>query len=160
MRRVVVLGCAGAGKSVFARRLAARLGAPAVCLDAIWRREWDAANVPAFRALIDEAHRGETWVSDGNFAQATFDIRLPRADLIVWLERPRWLCATRVVLRVFRSGEAHRLEDVAKVLRFIWGFERINRPRIEALIEQFGRHVPLVRLRTETEVERFVVEGA
>ncbi len=131
-----------------------------VCLDAIWRREWGAAEVPAFRALMDQEHGGESWVSDGNFAQATFDIRLPRADLIVWLERPRLLCATRAVLRVFRSGEAHRLGDVAKVLRFIWGFDRINRPRIEALIEQYGRHIPLVRLRTEADIERFVAEAA
>lgn len=160
MRRIVILGCAGAGKSTLARRIGERIAAPVICLDAIWRPGWGPPEVPAFRALLEDAHAGEAWVSDGNFAQATFDIRLPRADLIVWLERSRWVCAARAIRRVFKAGEAHRPKDISKVLRFIWGFNRRNRPLIEGLRLQHAPTTPVRRLRSDAEIEGFLAELA
>lgn len=155
-RRIVVLGCAGTGKTTFSRRLAAVTGAPHICLDDIWRPDWGPPEVPAFRALLGETHAAPAWVSDGNFAQASFDLRLPRADLVIWMERPRQVCAARAVLRTLRPGETHRPGDLGKVLRFIWGFDRINRPRIEALRAEHGAHVPVVRLRSDAETADFL----
>lgn len=37
MKKVIVLGCSGSGKSAFARRLQERTGLPLVCLDNIWK---------------------------------------------------------------------------------------------------------------------------
>ena len=159
MRRVIVLGCAGTGKTTFARALAARIGAQAVVLDDVWQAEWGPEHTPAFRDLLTEAHAGEAWVSDGNFAAVSFDLRLPRADLVVWLERPRWLCLLRAAQRVFRPGEAHRLTDLGKVFAFIWNFDRINRPRIEAALKAHGPNVPIVRLRTNSQVAAFLASG-
>jgi adenylate kinase family enzyme len=106
-----------------------------------------------------DAHAGEAWVSDGNFAQATFDLRLPRADLIVWLDRPRWLCAWRAMRRVLRPGESHRPADLIKVLRFIWSFERINRPRIEGLRQAIAPDVPVVSLKTDAQIANFLARA-
>ncbi len=158
-RRIVLLGCAGAGKSTLGRRLADAIGAPFVCLDAIWRPQWSNADAPAFRALMADAHAAQAWVSDGNFAQATFDLRLPRAEVIVWLDRPRWLCAWRAVRRVLGPGESHRPGDLIKVLRFIWGFERINRPRIEGLRQAIAPDVPVVSLRTDAQIADFLTRA-
>ena len=159
MNRVVVLGCGGAGKTRFARALAERIGGTAVCLDAIWQPGWTADDVPAFREILRAEHAGERWVSDGNFAVASFGIRLPRADLVVWLEPPRLLCAWRAVRRVFRPGEAHRLKGLPDVLKFIWNFERVNRPRIEGLREKLAPQVPVVRLKSDREVAAFLARA-
>ena len=41
MRRVLVIGCGGAGKSTFARELGARTGLPVVHLDRLyWKPGW------------------------------------------------------------------------------------------------------------------------
>ena len=101
-------------------------------------------------------HAGDVWISDGNFADLTFDIRLPRATLIVWLERPRLLCAWRAIARVFRNGEAHKMAQLAKVLMFIWRFDRNNRPRIEQNRLLYGPQLPLVSLRNDAEIEAFL----
>jgi adenylate kinase family enzyme len=152
MTRIVLLGCAGAGKTTLARRLGARTGAPVICLDAVWRPHWGPDDLPRFRSLMAEAHAADAWISDGNFAQATFDLRLPRADLVVWLNRPRRLCAWRAIARTFLPGEAHRPADLLKVLRYIWNFDRINRPLIEAARAAHGARVPVVHLRSDAEI--------
>jgi adenylate kinase family enzyme len=146
VERIVILGCAGSGKTNLARKLGKRTGMPVICLDAIWQPHWDEKNVPAFRALMEKAHGGEEWISDGNFAVATFDIRLPRATLVVWLECSRLSCMWRVVTRVFKPGEAHGIRRLGKVLAFIWNFDRVNRPRIEAMRLSHGPEVPVRRL--------------
>src|SRR5580693_4529846 len=130
MSRIVILGCAGSGKTTLARQLGERTGAPVICLDAIWQSGWNEKDVAVFRALIREVHAGDAWISDGNFAVASFDIRLPRATLVIWLEGSRISCAWRAITRVLKSGEAHRIGKLSEVLAFIWKFDRVNRPRI------------------------------
>jgi hypothetical protein len=127
-----------------------------ICLDAIWQPHWTKDDVPAFRTLMKDAHAGETWISDGNFALATFDIRLPRATLVIWLDRPKLSCALRAIVRIFQPDEEHRIDGLPKVLRFIWNFDQINRPLIEAQRIADGPDVPVVRLRSNREIAAFL----
>ena len=156
MPRIVVLGCAGSGKTTLSRQLGERTGATVICLDDIWRPDWGKDDVPTFRALMKDAHASETWISDGNFALATFDIRLPRANLVVWLDRPKLMCARRSITRVFQKSQQHRIGNLAEVLRFIWNFDRINRPLIEANRIAHGPDVPVRRLTNDREIADFL----
>ena len=156
MARIVILGCAGSGKTTLARQLGERTGAPVICLDNIWQPHWGEKDVPAFRILLTKAHAGEEWISDGNFAVASFDIRLPRATLVIWLERSRLYCAWRAITRVFKPGEAHRIGTLSEVLAFILRFDRVNRPRIEALRVCYGPDVPVCRLTGDRDIAAFL----
>ena len=127
-----------------------------ICLDAVWQPHWGPDDVPNFRTLIKEVHAGETWISDGNFAQVTFDIRLPRATLVLWLDRPKLSCIWRAITRTFSPGTDHRIGDLPKVLRFIQGFDRVNRPRIEAQRIAHGPNVPVCNLTNDREVADFL----
>lgn len=122
----------------------------------MWQAHSEENNVPAFRALLKQAHAGDEWISDGNFALATFDIRLPRATLVIWLERSRLYCASRAIMRVFKGGEPHRIGKLAEVLAFIWKFDRVNRPRIEATRLSHGPDVPVRRLTGGREIVAFL----
>jgi adenylate kinase family enzyme len=154
--RIVILGCAGSGKTTLARRLGELTGAPVICLDEIWQPHWKEQDVPTFRTLIEKAHAGDAWISDGNFAVASFDIRLPRATLVIWLERSKLYCAWRAITRVFKRGEAHRIGKLGEVLAFIEQFDRVNRPRIEGLRVSHGRDVPVLRLTGRGEIADFL----
>jgi adenylate kinase family enzyme len=154
--RIVILGCAGSGKTTLAHRLGERTGAPVICLDEIWQPHWDEKDLPAFRGLLVQAHAGDCWISDGNFAQATFDIRLPRATLIIWLERSRQFCIWHAMTRVFPPVADHRAAHLGKVLRFIWNFDRINRPRIEALRMCHAPNLPVRRIAADRELTDFL----
>ena len=156
MERIVILGRGGAGKSTLARRIGETTGARVIILDSIWKPEWNENNVAEFRSLIEAEHAGDHWVSDGNYALATFDIRLPRATMIIWLERSKLSCSWLATLRVFKRGEHHKLSGLLDVLKFIWKFDRINRPRIEAAISIHGPDVPVTSLRTAQDIETFL----
>jgi len=137
-----------------------RTGGPVISLDAIWQPQWTEDDVANFRILMKQAHAGETWISEGNFADATFDIRLPRATLVDWLDRRKLFCAWRAMTRVFQPGEEHRIGGLAKVLRFVWSFERINRPLIEAQRIAYGPHVRVCRLKNNREIANFLGTNA
>jgi adenylate kinase family enzyme len=156
MARIVILGCAGSGKTTLARQLGERTGAPVICLDAIWQPHWAEKDVPAFRSLVEKAHAVDEWISDGNFALATFDIRLPRATMVIWLEPSKLACGWRAITRVFKRGEAHRIGKLAEVLKFIWNFDKVNRPRIEATRVSYGAGVPVRRLSSRSDIEAFL----
>jgi adenylate kinase family enzyme len=156
MARIVILGCAGSGKTTLSRQIAERTGAPVICLDAMWQPHWGAKDVPAFRALLQKAHAREDWISDGNFALATFDIRLPNATTVIWLQHSRLCCVWRAITRVLKPGEAHRVGKLFAVLRFIWNFDRVNRPRIEAVRVAIAPNVPVVRLQSRRDIAAFL----
>jgi hypothetical protein len=120
------------------------------------RRLCSQGDLSSFRYLLEEAHAKDAWISDGNFAQVSFDIRLPRAELIIWLELPRILCAWRACRRVLRQGEPHKLRDLPAVLAFIWRFDRINRTRIEVARSTHGAEVPVIYLKSGREIGGFL----
>jgi adenylate kinase family enzyme len=170
MRRIVIIGCSGAGKSTLARRIGERLRLPVVHLDALfWEPGWVEPETAAFRGRVAEAHTGDRWVSEGLYLSKTFDLRLPRAELIVWLHQPRWLCIVRVVWRAltYRRGKGAR-PDLAPgcheqfdsgflpLLAYIWTFEREKRPRTEAAIEQLAPGTRVVHLRGDREAAAFL----
>ena len=82
-RRIVIVGSPGSGKSTLARTLGVKLALPVVHLDVLhYLPGWKRADLADFRARVSEAHRGDEWISEGNFASWTFERRLPRAEAL------------------------------------------------------------------------------
>ncbi|MBA2718024.1 MAG: adenylate kinase [Chloroflexi bacterium] len=106
MRRGLVVGAAGSGKTTFAHRLAALTGVPRIELDALnWGPGWAAVELAVFRERVTAATAGDTWVVDGNYSVVR-DIYLNRADTIVWLDLPLSTCLIRVIRRTARRARA------------------------------------------------------
>lgn len=102
MRRVVVVGTSGTGKTTVASRIAATLGVPHVELDSLhWEPGWTEAPVDVFRSRTIEATSGESWVADGNYSVVR-DILWGRADTMVWLDYPFRVAFWRTLRRTVR----------------------------------------------------------
>ncbi|HLX28148.1 MAG TPA: toxin [Casimicrobiaceae bacterium] len=83
--RIVVIGSSCAGKTTFARTLAALFECPAIQLDELyWGPNWNARSPDEFAKLTDAATSGHRWVVDGNYSVIR-DLVWPRATAIVWL---------------------------------------------------------------------------
>lgn len=163
MQRIAIIGCSGTGKTTLARRLGERLGLPVVHMDALyWEAGWTEPDTAAFRARVTEALSGGRWVSDGNYMTKTTDLRLAVADLIVWLDQPRWLCLCRITWRALK-GWGRTRPDLGpdcpehidgELHAYVWNFDKRSRPRIEAALKAID--APLVRLKGDKAIEAFV----
>ena len=166
LRRIVILGNAGSGKSTLARQMGERLGLPVVHLDVLfWEAGWKQPDDTAFRTRVAAALAGDAWISEGNYSRQTFDLRIPRADRVIWLEAPRLLCVWRVLMRGLKGGRRPDLPagceermDRAYLafLRYVWNFNRDVRPRIEATLKATGRSVPVMRLNGRADVAAYL----
>ena len=165
MQRIVILGCSGSGKSTLARRLGEKLNLRVVHLDALyWLPGWADSDVASFRARVAQALDTDAWICDGGYSR-TYDQRFPFADTIIWLERPRWLCLWRVIRRSLSQlgrtradmapGCPERIPEL-KFLLFIWNWERLTRPKIEAGLARYAPNTPMIVLDSDAAVEAFL----
>lgn len=165
-KRIVILGNSGSGKSTLARALGEKLGYPVSHLDRLfWGAGWTEPVPDEFRKKVIDSVSSPCWVSEGNYARRTFDLRLPKADLIIWLSTPRSLCLYRVLMRSMFNrkrpdipGDCHEKIDAAFVLflKYVWRFERDTKPKIEQLCLKHGNTVPIIQLSTTQQIRQFL----
>ncbi len=105
MNKIIVIGCPGAGKSTFARRLRDKLGIELYYLDMIYHRP-DRTMIPSeeFDARLAEIMLKEQWIIDGNY-QRTIPVRLKNCDTVFLLDYPLEICLSGAVSRVGTERE-------------------------------------------------------
>lgn len=144
MQRILIIGSPGAGKSTLARRLSERLNLPLIHLDReYFGPGWSTPPRPEWRERVTALAARPAWIMDGNYA-STFDIRVPRATDIVWLDLPRWRCALSVLARVARNygrtrpdlGNAGPEKFDWSFMRWIWAYPDKLRPKTARMLER------------------------
>jgi adenylate kinase family enzyme len=157
---------AGSGKSTFSLALAARTGLPVIHLDVhFWKAGWVAPSEAEWRERQRRLLAGDAWIADGNY-QETLDLRLERADTVVFLDLPWWLCAGRAFLRGFRMPDElpegcdypawRRLRDEWRLAVRIWRKRRSEPEHAHEIIARHSRHVVLHVLRSKRSVREFL----
>ncbi|MHC4342677.1 MAG: DNA topology modulation protein [Planctomycetota bacterium] len=164
MRRIAILGCAGAGKSTLALQIGESLGIEVIHLDRhFWKPGWVETPREEWAELQTELLAGESWVADGNYG-ATLEIRLARADTILFMDMPRRLCLWRILKRRIRYRGRAR-PDVApgcpenvdwEFFRWIWNFPKQSRPLTLAKIAQAEPGTRVEILKSGGDVRRFL----
>jgi adenylate kinase family enzyme len=165
MRRILIVGNSGGGKSTLARRLGEKLKLPVIHLDVIfWKPGWVEIGDDLFRIKVERALQAPAWICDGNFG-GTWDLRMPLADTILWVDQPRLLCLYRAIKRVATYRGRRARPDMAegcdekfdlKFYRFIWSYDAKVAPRLEAALGEYGPHARVVRLKSDRQIDAFV----
>ena len=102
LRRVIVIGTSGSGKTTFARQLSALLGVKHIEIDAInWLENWQERAPEDFKSLVEQQITAEEWVMDGNYSRVR-DVTWRRASAFVWLNYSFPVNFYRMVSRTLR----------------------------------------------------------
>lgn len=144
MKRILVLGCAGSGKTTFAKQLSEKLDLPIIHLDRHYHQpNWTEPDPDQWRETVRSLTEKPQWIMDGNFS-GTFDIRLPRADTIIVLDYTRRVCMTGVLKRTLQKHGQVRSEMAPECperfdwdfLKFVWNFPKRDRRKIYNALDQ------------------------
>ena len=99
MKRVIIIGCPGSGKSTFARALQPKTGLPLVYLDMLnWNSDRTTVPREVFRARLADALNGQEWIIDGNYC-STMEQRIAAADTIFFLDYVPEVCMEGILSR-------------------------------------------------------------
>lgn len=164
MRRIVIIGPLGAGKSTLAVKLGRLLGIPVHHLDWLyWGDTWTPTPPAEWQALLGRLVEGQSWIIDGNFTSSLPE-RLAAADTVIYLDLPP-LTAT---IRAVRRRILHRWRRTpgvpggsrpmfnAQLFRWIWAFPSQHRPHLLGQLRQPSFAHKTIILRSPREVRRFV----
>ena len=157
MKRVMVIGCPGAGKSTFSRKLQEKTGLPLYYLDMIWHRP-DRTNVSReeFDERLGEITRRDQWILDGNYLR-TMKVRLEASDTVFLLDYPLEVCLEGAISRIGKRREDLpwvETELDPEFRQWILDFQKDQMPEIRRLLEQYGvgREVNVFCSREEGEM--------
>lgn len=164
-RRVLVMGCSGGGKTTMSLQLCKLLDLPFVSMDRefFWLPGWVKRTKVEERALISAKIAQERWLMDGT-GPSTFDLRVPRADAVIWIRMPRMFCLYGAIRRLAKWYGRERLEMAPgcperldwEFLHYIWNFERIFAPKVAAGLAEHGSDVPVFQLKTRAQMRRLL----
>ena len=168
MKKVMIIGCPGAGKSTFARKLRDLTELPLYHLDQLWHKP-DRTNISReeFDAALQRILEEDAWIIDGNY-QRTLEMRLQACDTVFLLDFPLEVCLAGARERV---GVPHDdLPWVEEELdtefeQWILDFPKNSLPAIYELLEKYrepgesvGKALEIVVFQSREEIERYLEE--
>ena len=139
MKKILIIGCLGSGKSTFARALGEITGIELFHLDMMfWNPDKTTVSKEVFRQRVADAMAKESWIIDGNFA-STMAWRMEHCDTVIFLDYPAQLCLDGVRARMGKARSDMPWVETAEdgeFMEFIEKFANQNRPQILELLEK------------------------
>ncbi|WP_234033733.1 P-loop NTPase family protein [Qipengyuania gaetbuli] len=126
-----------------------------------WLPGWVETDKHELREKLGALVATDRWLIEGNYG-STLDLRLPRADAIIYLDFPIGLCLWRLMLRVFRHRGTTRPDMTEgcperfdlEFFLYVLFWNRGPRPRTEQALE--GHQAKIIRLRGPKELKRWL----
>ena len=157
MKRILVIGCPGSGKSTFARALQEKTGLPLHHLDLLyWNADKTTVEREVFLSRLHSVLEADAWIIDGNYA-STMEERLAACDTVFFLDYDTEICLCGIRERCGKSRSDMpwvETEEDADFTAFVRDFAEYQRPRIYALLDRFKEKRSVV-FRSRSEADAF-----
>ena len=141
MKKIIVIGCPGSGKSTFSRELHKLTGIDLFHLDMMyWNSDKTTVERDVFLKRLNQVLKKDEWIIDGNYA-STMELRLKECDTIFFLDYPLELCLEGIRQR---QGKVRsdmpwvETEEDSEFIEFVKRFNAENRPQIMDLLHKYS----------------------
>lgn len=157
MKKVIIIGCPGSGKTTFAVKLNGLTGLPLYHLDAIWHKP-DKTHIPReeFDKRASEIFATPEWIIDGNYGR-TIETRIQHCDTVFLFDLPTEVCLQGARERIGKGRYDlpwidTELDPVLK--QTIVDFPHKSLPGIYELVDKYNSQKQFVifKSREDTEV--------
>ena len=161
MKKAIVIGCPGSGKTTFAEKLNKCTGIPLYYLDAIWHKP-DKTHIPReeFDTRISEIFSTAMWIIDGNYKR-TIEMRLKECDTVFLFDLPTEVCIQGATDRVGKERYdmpwiETELDDEFR--KFIEDFPKDTLPYIYELLDRYKEEKEIVIFKSREEADEYINE--
>lgn len=159
MKKVIVIGCPGAGKSTFARKLSAKTGLPLYYLDMIWHLpDRTTLSRDEFATRLEMITSREKWIIDGNYLH-TLPFRLQNCDTVFFFDLPTDVCLAGAEERIGKEREDMPWRDDTmneEFRQWIIDFPMQQLPVINSLLSEYKEKVKIIVFHTREEADNFI----
>ena len=158
MKRILVIGCPGAGKSVFSIKLNNVTGIPVVHLDNLyWKPDGSVIPKEEFLCRLKSELDKESWIIDGNYL-STMELRLSKCDTVFFFDLPTETCLEGICSRI-----GHTRPDIPWVEQeidpefgnFVRRYNADTRPTVESLLMKFSS-LRIIRINSREQSDGFI----
>ena len=160
MKRIMIIGCGGAGKSTLARKLGEKTGLPVVHLDRIfWSPgNWVHMEKDEFDAALELEMGKDRWIIDGNY-QRTLETRVAAADMVILLDLPTDVCMEGVKSRIgTKRPDLPWVEDEldTEFEQYVLDFQTNKMPGIYSILDKYHTEKQICVLNSRSEIDNFM----
>lgn len=160
MKRIIVIGCPGSGKSTFSRALHEITKIPLFHLDMMfWNSDRTTVEKSVFLERLTDALCEDRWIIDGNYA-STMELRLEKCDTVFFLDYPTELCLKGIAERRGKARSDMPWTESKEDEEFIEFIKRYNAESRPKVLELLGKHSgkTIVTFRSRNEADEFLSE--
>ena len=166
MKKVLIIGGCGSGKTTMALELARITGLPLCHLDSLyWTDGWVPRERGEFLSLLDGELKKPEWILDGNMRR-TLPTRLKYCDTVIYLDFSGWRCFLGVFKRILQNRGKSRpdmggecIEGFNKrSVEFLFSTLKFNRKNRKYFYSQIAEHrnIKLIVLKNRRRVKAFL----
>lgn len=159
MKKVIVIGCPGSGKTTFAEKLNKCTNLPLYYLDAIWHKS-DKTHISreSFDEKISEIFEMQEWIIDGNYNR-TIEMRLQQCDTVFLFDLPAEVCLQGATERLGKGR--YDMPWIEKELDpefegFIKDFAKTSLPEIYELIDKYKENRNIFVFKSREEADEYL----
>ena len=159
MKKIIVIGCPGSGKTTFAEKLKDKIGLPLFYLDAIWHKP-DRTHISRdeYDARLAEILALDSWIIDGNYSR-TIESRISACDTIFLFDLPVEICLDGAISRLGKGRYDMPWIDTElnpNLKREIEEFPSKHLSTIYALIDKYNAGKTVIVFKSREQADTFL----
>ena len=141
MKKIIVIGCPGSGKSTVSRALHNKTGIPLYHLDMMyWNADKTTVEKSVFLERLSDVLEKDDWIIDGNYS-STMKLRMAACDTVIFLDYPLDICLDGIKERRGKPRSDMpwiETEEDAEFIDFIRNYNEQQKPKVLELLEKYG----------------------
>ena len=160
-QKVIIIGCSGAGKSTFARRLSDKTHLPLYYLDMLWHKP-DKTNVDrnTFDDKLKEIISGSEWIIDGNY-ERTLEMRIQACETIFLLDLPVEECLAGAKSRIGKQRVDMPWIETKfdhEFRQWILDFPKYELPIVYELLRKYKNQKNIYVFHSRAEIDEYLAK--